>query len=262
MKDRNLPNNQEMAGRIAFVTGASSGLGAHLAVVLAAHGARVALGARRKDRLGEVRAAIERNGGEAFCVEVDVADEASVIAAYDAIGHHWAPVDSVIANAGVAGEGRALDLTAEAFDEIMAVNVRGVFLTIREAARRMIAAGSAERQHGRIVIMSSMTAVSVVPGLSAYAASKAAVLQMGRTLARDWARQGISVNSICPGYVATDINADWFASDAGRRQIDKWPRRRLMTPSSLDAIALLLCSDASAQTTGAHFLIDDGQSTA
>lgn len=252
----------DITGRVALVTGASSGLGAHIARLLAANGAKVVLAARRADLLEAVRDEIEAAGGTAIGVAMDVADESSVVAAYDEAERRIGPVETVVANAGTTVEDRALDLSIDDFDRLMAVNVRGVFLTAREGARRMIAAGSSERRHGRIVLMSSMTAVTVAPGLAPYAASKAAVLQLGRTLARDWARRGICVNSICPGYIETDINADWFATDAGKRQIAKWPRRRLMTPASLDAIALFLSSDASAQTTGAHFLIDDGQSTA
>ena len=254
--------NMDMTGRVALVTGASSGLGAHISQLLAAHGAKVVLGARRIELLDDVRSRIEATGGVAVAVALDVTDEASIMAAYDQAETLVGAVDSVVANAGTTVEGRALDIPVEEIDQLLAVNIRGVFLTAREGARRMIAAGAPERQHGRIILMSSMTALSVVPGLAPYAASKAAVLQMGRTLARDWARQGICVNCICPGYIETDLNAEWFATDAGKRQVARWPRRRLMTPSSLDAITLFLSADASAQTTGAHFLIDDGQSAA
>jgi len=249
-----------LAGRTVLVTGASSGLGAHLAQLMARSGARVALAARRVEMLATVQAKITDAGGAAISVSLDVTDEASVQACYDRIDAAFGGVDSVIANAGMSIEGRALDIAIEQFDALMAVNVRGVFLTAREAARRMIRDGSPERGHGRILIVSSMTAVSVAPGLAPYSASKAAVMQLGRVLARDWARLGICVNSILPGYIQTELNTDWFASEPGQRQISRWPRKRLMAPSSLDSIALLLCSDASAQTTGSHFLIDDGQS--
>ncbi len=253
-------NMQSMAGRRVLVTGASSGLGAHLAILMARAGAEVALGARRIEMLAGIQARIAAIGGTAISVPLDVSDEASVQSCYDEIDRVFGGIDSVVANAGTSIEGRALDIPVEQFDSLMAVNVRGVFLTAREAARRMIRDGSPERGHGRILIISSMTAVSVAPGLAPYSASKAAVMQLGRVLARDWARLGICVNSILPGYIETELNAGWFASEAGLRQISRWPRKRLMTPSSLDGIALFLCSDASAETTGSYFLIDDGQS--
>jgi NAD(P)-dependent dehydrogenase (short-subunit alcohol dehydrogenase family) len=142
----------------------------------------------------------------------------------------------------------------------MAVNVRGVFLTAREGARRMIAAGSPETGRGRIIIISSITATAIGPGLGLYAASKAASLQLGRTLARDWIGKGVNVNIMCPGYVETELNAEWFSSEGGRRQIAKWPRRRLMAADSLDGMLLYLASDASAHVTGSVMKVDDGQS--
>ena len=135
-------------------------------------------------------------------------------------------IDTIIANAGMNVKGPAVDIDIDALDKVMAVNVRGVFLTMREGAKRLIADGSRDRGHGRIVIVSSITAHSVSPGLSIYSASKAAVLQMGKVLARDWANKGINVNVLCPGYIETDLNADWFGSEYGEKQIAKWPRKR------------------------------------
>lgn len=133
---------------------------------------------------------------------------ASVIGAYDAAEERFGTVDTVIANAGMNAEGSALEVGADELDRLFAVNVRGVFLTVREGARRMIASGSAERGDGRVTIVSSITAQSVDAGLSLYSASKAAVLQMGKVLARDWANEGINVNILCPGYIETEINSD------------------------------------------------------
>jgi len=246
-------------GRVALVTGASSGLGARFAHILAGAGAQVVLGARREAQLADVVRAIEDAGGAALAVPMDVTDEASVKAAYDAAAARFGPVDTVIANAGMNIEGSALDVDADAVDAVMAVNVRGVFLTAREGARRMIAAGSPETGRGRIVIISSITATAIAPGLSLYAASKAASLQLGRTLARDWARSGINVNILCPGYIETDLNADWFHTEGGARQIAKWPRRRLMAEDSLDEVLLYLSSDQSKHVTGSVMTVDDGQ---
>lgn len=251
--------NFDLGGRVVLVTGASSGLGTRFAQVMAANGAAVVLAARRTDLLLEHTARIEAEGGRAMAVAMDVTDETSVIATYDQIEKTLGPVDSVIANAGGNVEGLPLDLAVEDFDRIFAVNVRGVFLTVREAARRMIIAGSPTRKHGRIVIISSITADSITPGTAPYSASKAAVLQLGRVLARDWANRGICVNCIQPGYIETDINADWFKTEGGAKQIAKWPRRRLMSSDSLDAMALYLASDSAAEVTGCSYKIDDGQ---
>lgn len=253
-------SGQRLAGRVALVTGASSGLGARFAQVLASNGASVVVGARRTAQLDELVGTIEQDGGTALAVQMDVTDEASVIAACDAAATRFGPVDTVIANAGMSIAGAALDIDAAAIDAVMAVNVRGVFLTAREGARRMIAAGSAQSRRGRIVIISSITATAVAPGLGLYAASKAASLQLGRTLARDWSRLGINVNILCPGYIETDLNQEWFRTEAGERQIAKWPRRRLMANDALDDALLYLASDESAYVTGTVMTVDDGQS--
>ena len=249
----------DLTGRVALVTGASSGLGERFSRILAASGARVVLGARRADKLEALRDEIVAAGGEAIAVSLDVADETSVIAAYDAAQAVFGPVDTVIANAGMNIEGSIVDLPVEAFDEVMAVNLRGVFLTVREGARRLMAAGSRERGHGRMVITCSVTAQHVAPGIAVYSASKAAVLQMGRVLARDWARSGINVNMICPGYIRTALNSDWFDSEWGVKQMNAFPRKRLMEEGDLDAMVLYLASDASQAVTGTAFTVDDGQ---
>ena len=249
-----------LKGRTLLITGASSGIGAHFAEVAAAAGAKLVLGARRTGRLDTLVAAIKAKGGEAIAVAMDVADKASTIAAFDAAEAAFGPVDSVIANAGMGSETPFLEHSADEFDQLMAVNLRGVFLTVQEGAKRMMAAGSRERQHGRIVIISSITAQRVDPGLAIYSASKAAVIQMGKVLAREWARQGINVNSVLPGYILTEINGDWFKTEGGQKQMMRFPRKRVMEIDALDPILLYLASDASKSVTGVGFTIDDGQS--
>ena len=250
----------DLTGRAALVTGASSGIGRHLSLSLARAGAKVAACARRADRLGDLVDEIRAGGGQAVAVAVDVEDEASVIAGFDAAEAAFGSIETVYANAGMNIEGLALDLPMAAWDQIMGVNCRGVFITAREAARRMKAAGSRESGRGRIVLMSSMGGHTVLPGLTAYCASKAAVIMMGKSLAREWARQGISVNVACPGFLETELNSDWFARDGGKAQVASWPRKRLMREDDLDPLLLYLGSDAAGAVTGASFDIDDGQS--
>jgi len=249
----------DLSGRTVLVTGASSGIGRHFAGILAASGARVAIAARRRELLDDLEAEIRAAGGEAIAIPMDVADEASTIAAYDMATEAFGPVDSVVCNAGVAIGGSALGLPAEDFDRIVAVNMRGVFLSAREGARRMVAAGSPERRHGRIVIISSVTAHFVQPGNPVYSATKAAVTQLGRVMARDFAAKGINVNALCPGYMRTELTGDWLESDKAKALVAGFPRQRVMDIAVLDPMLLYLCSDASAQVTGSVFTIDDGQ---
>lgn len=244
-------------GRIALITGASSGIGAHMARRFAAAGARVVLGARRIERVEALAAEI---GEAALAVRLDVTDEASIIAAYDAAEARFGVCDTVLANAGMADAGRATDLAADAVRRVIETNFTSVYLTAREGARRMIAAGSKQSGRGRIVLTGSITAQMTGQGDSAYAASKAAVVHLGRQLAREWARSGINVNTVQPGYILTEIDAEWFATDAGQRQIATWPRRRLTAIAALDDPMLFFASDASAYVTGAHITVDDGQS--
>ncbi len=252
-----MTSNHDLSNRTILITGASSGFGAHFARLYAGQGANVVLGARRTDRIEALTAEL---GPNALAVPMDVQDQASVIAAFDAAEAHFGSIDSVVANAGISWEGRLIDMPADDFDAVFSVNTRGVFLTAQEAAKRMIAKGSKEREHGRILIIASITAGLVTPGLSAYSASKAGVDHLGRHMAREWARLGISVNMIHPGYFATEINDDWFACEGGAKQVAAFARKRLPDISDMDALASLLVSDAAGGITGSSFKIDDGQS--
>jgi len=250
----------DLSGRTALVTGASAGIGERTARILAASGANVVLAARRKALLDTLKADIEAAGGRAISVAMDVADEQSTQAAYDAAEAAFGPVDSVVANAGVNMAGSALGISAADFDRVVAVNLRGAFLTAREGARRMVAAGSADRGQGRIVLIASITAHHVSPGSAPYSATKAAVAQMGKVLALDWAGKGINVNVLCPGYMATDLTEELWKIDRGKRLLETFPRRRIMGIEALDPLLLYLCSDHCAQVTGSIFTVDDGQS--
>lgn len=244
----------DLTGRSALITGASSGLGTRFGCILAASGANVTLGARRADRLEALAAEI---GPQATAVQMDVAREADIIAGFDAAEAAFgSPVDTVIANAGVDGAGMATTISEDEIEQTLAINLKGAILTAREGARRMMAHGVTK---GRIVLIASITAFEPSPGLVAYAASKAGVVQAGRTMAREWARTGINVNTVSPGYIRTAINDAWFDTEGGQKQIAKFPKRRLMGDEGLDAMILYLCSDASEFVTGTNFVLDDGQ---
>ena len=244
----------DLAGRKALITGASSGLGARFGRLLAENGARVALGARRIERLEALSAQI---GPMASAVAMDVASEADIVAGFDAAEAAFGtPVDTVIANAGIDGAGLIAQISEEEIERTLAINLKGAILTAREGARRMMAAGITK---GRIVMVASITGFDAAPGLVAYSASKAGVIQATRSMAREWARAGISINAISPGYIRTDINAEWFETEPGKKQIARFPRKRLMGEEGLDGPVLLLCSDAAEYVTGANFVLDDGQ---
>jgi len=249
----------DLSGRVALVTGASSGLGAGFAKALAAAGAKVVLGARRADKLAEQVAEITAAGGQAVAVSMDVTDEASTKAAYDAAEAAFGTVDTIVANAGVATEKMAMGLTVDEVDSLLAANVRGVFLTVTEGAKRLDAAGSREKQHGRVVIIGSITAEKVFPATSVYGATKAAVRHLGKALAREWARRGISVNVIQPGYFESEMTAELFESDVGAQMVKSFPRQRMRPATDLHAPLLMLCSDAALGITGSVITIDDGQ---
>lgn len=247
----------DLNGRIALITGASSGLGAHFAEIFVAVGARVVIGARRIDR---VEALAAKLGDKALPVAIDVTDEQSIAAAYDTAEAHFGTIDTVIANAGVANGGRTVDVAPDALRQTIDTNFTGVLLTAREGAKRLIAAGSRDTGRGRIVLIGSITAHVTGNGDSAYAASKAAVAHLGRNLAREWVRMGINVNVIQPGYIQTEIAGDWFETEGGAKQMASWHRRRFMPIDVLDPQLLYFASDASEMVTGTVVDIDDGQS--
>jgi NAD(P)-dependent dehydrogenase (short-subunit alcohol dehydrogenase family) len=245
------------SGRVALISGASSGVGAHIARLLARGGARVALAARRTERLAEIVEFIRAEGYTATAVTMDVAEADSVAAAFDSTERELGVVDTVVANAGVARVAPALKLTPADVDQTLLVNLRGAFLLASEGARRMVSHGV---NSGRVLCIASIGGHTVLPGLAAYSAAKAGVIMMGRSLAAEWARYKITVNTICPGYMRTPMNDGWFATEGGQEQIAGFPNRRLMPVEALDPAVLYLTSDAAAYTTGAVVTVDDGQS--
>jgi len=246
----------DIAGRTVLVAGASAGIGAGFARKLGQAGARVVLGARRLDKVE----ALARELPEALGVSLDITDEASVIAAYDAAEARFGTVQGIVANAGVGTGGRSTDTEVAGLRTVIDTNLLGTYLVCREGARRLIASGSREREDGRIVLVGSITAVQNGMGDAMYAATKAGLEHLGRQFAREWVRQGINVNTVHPGWIATDINSDWTASERGQAEIQALHRRRLQETDALDEMVLYLLSNGARQITGASIVIDDGQS--
>jgi NAD(P)-dependent dehydrogenase (short-subunit alcohol dehydrogenase family) len=248
--------SRDLAGKTAFVTGATSGLGRRFARILAGAGANVAIAGRRADRLQTLKAEIETAGGRCSAVVLDVTDAKQIVPALDKAESALGPIEILVNNAGMNSFGMVIDLSDEGFDAVMNTNVRGPFFLARETARRMIARGKG----GRIVNIASIGTFKVLPGLTAYCVSKAAIGMMTKCLAREWARHGINVNAICPGYIETELNSEWFESEGGKKQINSFPRKKLMEEDNLDAVLLLLASDQSSAITGSLMTVDDGQS--
>jgi NAD(P)-dependent dehydrogenase (short-subunit alcohol dehydrogenase family) len=246
-----------VAGRVALVTGASSGLGKRFAQVLVAEGAKVVVAARRKDRLDEL---VKELGANAFAVQCDVTDEAAVVAMFDAAEKTFGLVDTVVNNAGMTHASNAVTQDIAEFRKIMDLNVTSVWCVAREAARRLIKAGPEKSHAGRIINIASMAGRIVIPNVTAYNTSKAACAHLTRSLAREWARHGINVNALSPGYVATELTEEWLNGEGGQKTIGKSPRRRIMDEASLDEALLFLCSDDAKFVTGTDVLVDDGQS--
>ena len=242
-----------LEGRVALVTGASGGLGAHFAGVLAGAGARVAVAARRLEGCGAVRDAIRAAGGDAEVFRLDVTDAASVRVAFDAVAARFGRLDVLVNNAGISLAGPTLDLPEDDWDRVMDTNLKGPFLCAQAAARLMKDGGG-----GAIVNVASILGLRVAAQVAPYAASKAGLVQLTKALALEWARHGVRVNALLPGYVETDINRNFFASEAGQAMVKRIPQRRIGTAADLDGPLLLLCSDASRYMTGAEIAVDGG----
>ncbi|MFN7642768.1 MAG: SDR family oxidoreductase [Burkholderiales bacterium] len=249
----------DLSEKTALVTGASSGLGARFARVLAAHGATVVLASRRMERLKELRAEIEAEGGDAHVVRMDVTDAASIEEGVAEAERHAGAIDVLVNNSGVSTTQRLLEVTPEDFDFVFDTNTRGAFFVAQSVARRMIARAKDEPgRAARIVNIASMAALKPLVQIGIYAMSKAAVVQMTRAMALEWARYGINVNALCPGYIRTELNDHHWETEPGRKLVSMLPRKRLGRPEDLDGLLLLLASDHSGFVNGAVISADDG----
>ena len=258
-----MSNTLDLSGKTAMVTGASSGLGARFARVLAANGARVVLASRRLDRLKELRAEIEADGGSAFVVQLDVTDTDSIASAVAQAEKDAGPIDVLVNNSGVSTTQRLVDVKPQDFDFTFNTNVKGAFFVAQAVGRRMIerAKAAPDQSHlprGRIINIASLAGLRVVAQIGVYSMSKAAVIHMTRSMAHEWGRYNINVNAICPGYIRTELNDHHWDTEGGRKLVQMLPRKRLGKPEDLDGILLLLASDQSDFVNAAVINADDG----
>jgi len=255
--------NVNLKEKVAFVSGASSGIGARCARVLAAAGANVVLAARRMSRLKELRAEIEAAGGAAHATRLDVTDLDSVRSAVAEAESQCGPLDILINNSGVAAAQLITDVQESDYERLFDTNVRGAFFLAQAVGRRMIEHSQTNSGfRGRIVNIASVAALRTMPRLGIYSMTKAAVIQMTRAQAAEWGRFCINVNAICPGYVRTEMNETLWETENGQRLIQSLPRQRVGGVEDLDGLILLLSSDESQMINGAVIAIDDGASVA
>jgi NAD(P)-dependent dehydrogenase (short-subunit alcohol dehydrogenase family) len=254
--------NIDLSGRVALVTGASSGLGTQFAKTLAQAGAAVVLAGRRMERLKTLRAEIEAAGGDAHVVSLDVTDHASIKAAVAHAETEMGTIDILVNNSGVGSTQKITDVTPHDYDVVMDTNTKGAFFVAQEVGKRMIgrAKGSAPGTFtgGRIVNIASVAGLRTVGKLSVYCMSKAAVIHMTRAMAGEWGHYGINVNAICPGYIDTEINHEQWATEQGQKLIATLPRKRVGQPQDLDAVLMMLCANESHFVNGAVIQADDG----
>lgn len=244
----------DLTGKVALVTGASSGLGVHFARTLAAAGASLAIAARRADRLASLQAELLSAGGKAVAVELDVQSGDSITAAFAAAEQALGPIDIVVNNAGISIVKPALEMPVEDWDAVVNTNLRGAWLVAQAAGKRWLMA----KRPGVIVNIASILGLRTIGQVAPYNASKAGLIHLTRALAMEWARHDIRVNAICPGYIETEMNSDFWKTPGGKRLIDRIPQRRIGKPEHLDGALLLLSSEAGSFMTGSVLTVDGG----
>ena len=252
----------DLSGRVAFITGASGGLGAQFARTLASAGAAVVLASRRVEKLKELRAQIEAAGGDAHVVELDVTDHDSIKSAVAHAETEVGSIDILVNNSGVSTTQRLQDVSEDDYDFVFDTNVKGAFFVAQEVGKRMLARaiGAAPGTYtgGRIINIASMAGLRVMPQIGVYAMSKAAVVHMTKAMALEWGRYNINVNAICPGYIVTELNEQHWETEAGRKLVSLLPRKRLGQAQDLDGLLVLLASEQSGFINGAVIAADDG----
>jgi NAD(P)-dependent dehydrogenase (short-subunit alcohol dehydrogenase family) len=252
----------DLSGRVALVTGASSGLGTQFARTLSKAGAAVVLAARRVERLKTLRAELEADGGDAHVVPMDVTDYRGIKSAVAHAETELGAIDILINNAGVGTTQHLTEVTPEDYDFIMNTNTRGAFFVAQEVAKRMIARakGTAPGTFtgGRIVNVASVAGLRVGSRIGVYCMSKAALVHMTRAMALEWGRFGINVNALCPGYIDTEINHQQWQGESGQKLISTLPRKRVGAPQDLDTALMMLCANESHFINGAVLTADDG----
>jgi len=244
-----------LKGRVALVTGASSGLGLRFAEVLAGEGAAVALVARRADRLAALKERIEKAGGRAVAIEADVLDRKAMVRAFEEAEKAFGTVTILVNNAGVAHANRAVELPEEEWRRVVGTNLDAVFFWAQEAARRMLAAG----KQGAIVNIASVLGFGVSKGTVAYSVAKAGVIQLTKALGLELAFKGVRVNAIAPGWIVTELNRDYLLSEQGTAIKREIPVGRFGEERDLDGALLLLVSDAGRFIAGTTIVVDGGQ---
>lgn len=254
--------NIDLSGRVAFITGASSGLGAQFARTLSSAGAAVVLASRRLQKLKDLRAQIDGEGGDAHVIELDVTDHDSIKSAVAHAETEVGSIDILVNNSGVSSTQRLQDVSERDFDFMFDTNVRGAFFVAQEVGKRMLARAQGLAPGaftgGRIVNVASMAGLRVLPKIGVYAMSKAAMIQMTKAMALEWGKFGINVNAICPGYIDTEINHTHWQTEQGHKLVQMLPRKRVGHPQDLDALLVMLCSDQSHFINGAVISADDG----
>jgi len=252
----------DLSGRVALVTGASSGLGLQFAKTLATAGAAVVLAGRRVERLKSLRAEIEAAGGDAHVVVLDVTDHASIKSAVAHAETEMGTIDILVNNSGVGSTQKLTDVMPEDYDHVMNTNTKGAFFVAQEVGKRMIArskgAAPGTFTGGRIVNIASVAGLRVLGQIGVYCMSKAAVVHMTRAMALEWGRYGINVNAICPGYIDTEINHHHWATEQGHKLVASMPRKRVGQPQDLDVVLMMLCANESHFVNGAVIAADDG----